>query len=85
MTHQSIEDLIQKIESRVNDPEKREMIAEIVTDVIASGIPGTHIAIHTHNDTENAVAGSLAAVDAGARQLGDLEGAPGLCNGHRPP
>jgi 2-isopropylmalate synthase len=55
-------------------------IKEIVTDVIASGIPGTHIAIHTHNDTENAVAGSLAAVDAGARQIqGTLNGLGERC------
>ncbi|MEM6407815.1 MAG: citramalate synthase [Pseudomonadota bacterium] len=50
-------------------------IAEIVTAVIASGLPGDHLGIHTHNDTENAVAGSLAAVDAGARQIqGTLNG-----------
>ena len=37
-------------------------VSQIVTDVIASGIAGDHLAIHTHNDTENAVANSLAAV-----------------------
>ena len=44
-------------------------ISQIVTEVIASGVPGDHLAIHTHNDTENAVAGSLAAVLAGVRQV----------------
>ncbi|PUB19330.1 citramalate synthase [Yoonia sediminilitoris] len=55
-------------------------ISRIVTDVIASGIPGSHVAIHTHNDTENAVAGSLAAVMAGARQIqGTLNGLGERC------
>ncbi|MEL6838351.1 MAG: citramalate synthase [Pseudomonadota bacterium] len=55
-------------------------IADIVKAVIASGIPGDHVAIHTHNDTENAVAGSLAAVMAGARQVqGTLNGLGERC------
>ena len=55
-------------------------IHKIVGEVIASGIPGDHVAIHTHNDTENAVAGSLAAVDAGARQIqGTLNGLGERC------
>lgn len=55
-------------------------IAEIVAKVIASGIPGTHIGIHTHNDTETAVAGSLAAVMAGAHQIqGTLNGLGERC------
>jgi 2-isopropylmalate synthase len=55
-------------------------ISAIVTDVIASGIPGDHVAIHTHNDTEQAVAGSLAAVLAGARQIqGTLNGLGERC------
>lgn len=55
-------------------------ISRIVSDVIASGIPGTHLGIHTHNDTENAVAGSLAAVEAGARQIqGTLNGLGERC------
>ena len=32
---------------------------------IEAGVPGDRLGIHTHNDTENAVAGSLAAIDAG--------------------
>ncbi|MCY4541324.1 MAG: citramalate synthase [Rhodobacteraceae bacterium] len=48
--------------------------------VIDSGIPGADVGIHTHNDTENAVAGSLAAVDAGARQVqGTLNGLGERC------
>ena len=51
-----------------------------VKAVIAAGIPGDHLGIHTHNDTENAVAGSLAAVDAGARQIqGTLNGLGERC------
>ncbi len=55
-------------------------IAEITKAVIDAGVPGTHIGIHTHNDTENAVAGSLAAIDAGARQVqGTLNGLGERC------
>jgi 2-isopropylmalate synthase len=55
-------------------------IAQIVKDVIASGIPGSHLGIHTHNDTESAVAGSLAAVAAGVRQIqGTLNGLGERC------
>ncbi|EAR50551.1 2-isopropylmalate synthase/homocitrate synthase family protein [Oceanicola granulosus HTCC2516] len=55
-------------------------IGRIVADVIDSGIPGTRLGIHCHNDTETAVAGSLAAVDAGARQVqGTLSGLGERC------
>lgn len=55
-------------------------IGRIVTEVIAAGIPGDHLGIHTHNDTANAVAGSLAAVDAGVRQIqGTLNGLGERC------
>ncbi|MFK7938017.1 MAG: citramalate synthase [Roseovarius sp.] len=48
--------------------------------VIAAGMPGDRLGIHTHNDTENAVAGALAAVDAGARQIqGTLNGLGERC------
>jgi len=51
-----------------------------VEAVIAAGVPGDHIGIHTHNDTEHAVANSLAAVDAGARQVqGTLNGLGERC------
>src|SRR5438105_1025016 len=43
-------------------------------------IPGTHVGIHAHNDTEQAVANSLAAVRAGARQIqGTLNGLGERC------
>jgi len=55
-------------------------VTQIVQDVIASGIPGDHLAIHTHNDTENAVANSLAAILAGVRQVqGTLNGLGERC------
>ena len=55
-------------------------IARIVGEVIAAGVPGDRLGIHTHNDTENAVAGSLAAVLAGVRQVqGTLNGLGERC------
>jgi 2-isopropylmalate synthase len=55
-------------------------IGAITARVIESGIPGDHLGIHTHDDTGNAVAGSLAAVDAGARQIqGTLNGLGERC------
>jgi 2-isopropylmalate synthase len=55
-------------------------VSEITKSVIASGIPGEKLAIHTHNDTENAVANSLAAVLAGARQIqGTINGLGERC------
>ena len=55
-------------------------IGRITAEVINSGIPGDHLGIHTHDDTGNAVAGSLAAVDAGARQIqGTLNGLGERC------
>ncbi|HBS50497.1 MAG TPA: citramalate synthase [Rhodobacteraceae bacterium] len=57
-----------------------EEIGRIVAEVIAAGIPGDRLGIHTHNDTETAVAGSLAAVLAGARQVqGTLNGLGERC------
>lgn len=55
-------------------------VKEIVGKVIEAGIPGSHIGIHTHDDTGHAVANSLAAVDAGARQIqGTLNGLGERC------
>ncbi|WP_170325030.1 citramalate synthase [Ruegeria arenilitoris] len=55
-------------------------VSRIVSEVIAAGLPGDRLGIHTHNDTENAVACSLAAVDAGARQIqGTLNGLGERC------
>ena len=46
----------------------------------ARHIPGDHVGIHAHNDTEQAVANSLAAVRAGARQIqGTLNGLGERC------
>ena len=51
-----------------------------VRALIEAGVPGSHIGIHTHNDTENAVANSLVAVAAGARQVqGTLNGLGERC------
>ncbi len=55
-------------------------VREIVAAVIASGVPGSHLGIHAHNDTGQAVANSLAAVEAGARQIqGTLNGIGERC------
>lgn len=55
-------------------------IYAITRAVIDAGIPGSQVGIHTHNDCECAVAGALAAVDAGARQIqGTLNGLGERC------
>ncbi len=55
-------------------------VADITKAVIASGISGDRLGIHTHDDTANAVACSLAAIDAGARQVqGTLNGLGERC------
>jgi 2-isopropylmalate synthase len=55
-------------------------IGAVTASVIGAGIPGDRLGIHTHNDTENAVAGSLAAIDSGARQIqGTLNGLGERC------
>src|SRR6185436_12150073 len=54
-------------------------VSEIVAEV-TKHVPGSHLGIHTHNDTENAVANTLAAVRAGARQIqGALNGLGERC------
>ena len=54
-------------------------ISEIVTKVSKS-IPGKNLGIHAHNDTENAVANSLAAVECGVRQIqGTINGLGERC------
>ncbi len=54
-------------------------VERIVAEV-ATLIPGDRLGIHCHNDTENAVANSLAAVRAGARQVqGTLNGLGERC------
>jgi 2-isopropylmalate synthase len=55
-------------------------VGRVVRAVIASGIPGDRLGIHCHDDTGNAVANSLAAVEAGARQIqGTLNGLGERC------
>jgi 2-isopropylmalate synthase len=53
---------------------------EAIVREVVKHIPGDHVAIHAHNDTEQAVANSLAAVRAGARQIqGTLNGLGERC------
>ncbi len=53
---------------------------ERIVGEVAQKIPGSHLGIHCHNDTENAVANSLAAVRAGVRQVqGTLNGLGERC------
>jgi len=55
-------------------------VGRITAEVIAAGVPGDKLGIHCHDDTGNAIAGSLAAVDAGARQVqGTLNGLGERC------
>jgi len=54
-------------------------VARIVGDVVAK-LPNDRIGIHAHNDTGNAVANSLVAIEAGARQVqGTLNGLGERC------
>jgi 2-isopropylmalate synthase len=54
-------------------------VERIVGEVCAK-IPGDHVGIHAHNDTEQAVANTFAAVRAGARQIqGTLNGLGERC------
>jgi len=54
-------------------------VEKIVGEVVKI-IPGDRVGIHAHNDTEQAVANSLAAVRAGARQIqGTLNGLGERC------
>ncbi len=43
-------------------------VSDIVSEVMAV-VPGDHLGIHCHNDTDSAVANSIAAVRAGVRQV----------------
>ncbi|MGA8885573.1 MAG: citramalate synthase [Pseudolabrys sp.] len=54
-------------------------VEKIVSEVVKA-IPGDHVGIHAHNDTEQAVANTFAAVRAGARQIqGTLNGLGERC------
>mgnify|MGYP001215101329 CR=1 FL=1 len=51
-----------------------------IVEKVAKIIPGKNLGIHAHNDTENAVANSLTAVLAGARQIqGTINGLGERC------
>ena len=53
---------------------------EEIVGKVCRVIPGNHVGIHAHNDTEQAVANSFAAVRAGARQIqGTLNGLGERC------
>jgi len=53
---------------------------EKIVGAVCKVIPGDHVGIHAHNDTEQAVANSFAAVRAGARQIqGTLNGLGERC------
>src|SRR5690606_33720482 len=53
---------------------------ESIVDDVVKYVPGDHLGIHAHNDTEQAVANSLAAVRAGVRQIqGTLNGLGERC------
>jgi 2-isopropylmalate synthase len=56
-----------------------EEIETIVAEVVKH-VPGDRVGIHVHNDTDNGVANSLAAVRAGARQIqGTMNGLGERC------
>ena len=53
---------------------------EKIVGEVCTAIPGDHVGIHAHNDTEQAVANTFAAVRAGARQIqGTLNGLGERC------
>src|SRR6202044_2563668 len=53
---------------------------EKIVGAVCKDIPGDHVGIHAHNDTEQAVANSFAALRAGARQIqGTLNGLGERC------
>ncbi|MVA58226.1 citramalate synthase [Agrobacterium vitis] len=55
-------------------------IRSIIASLIEAGVPGAALGIHAHNDTGQAVANSLAAVEAGVRQIqGTLNGIGERC------
>jgi 2-isopropylmalate synthase len=57
-----------------------DQVKETIESLIDEGIDANRLGIHAHNDTENAVANSLAAVQAGVRQIqGTLNGLGERC------
>ncbi len=63
-----------------NGGSQPSVVRDVVTAAINGGIPGANLGIHCHNDTEQAVACSLAAIEAGVRQIqGTLNGLGERC------
>ncbi|MCT8998950.1 citramalate synthase [Chelativorans intermedius] len=63
-----------------NGGSQPDEVRRIVSEVIDAGIPGDRLGIHAHDDTGQAVANTLAAVEAGARQVqGTLNGIGERC------
>ena len=55
-------------------------IYDIIQKYVSVIIPGDKLGIHAHNDTDNAIANSLAAIDAGVRQVqGTINGLGERC------
>lgn len=53
---------------------------ETIVKTVMEHVPGTHLGIHPHNDTEQAVANALSAVRAGVRQVqGTMNGIGERC------
>ena len=51
-----------------------------IVSLVSNKIPGKNLGIHAHNDTENAVANALAAIEAGVRQVqGTINGLGERC------
>ena len=51
-----------------------------IVEEVCKTIPGDHLGIHAHNDTDQAVANSLAAIEGGARQVqGTINGIGERC------
>ena len=51
-----------------------------IVEALCKVVPGDHVGIHAHNDTGQAVANSLAAVEGGARQIqGTINGIGERC------
>ena len=74
-----IGDLVRVMETRPISKNKRWRLTKIV-EKVTKHIPGKNLGIHAHNDTENAVANSLAAVQAGVRQVqGTINGLGERC------
>jgi 2-isopropylmalate synthase len=63
-----------------NGGSQPQEVRDIVSAVIAAGIPGRSLGIHAHDDTGQAIANSLSAVEAGVRQIqGTLNGIGERC------